>query len=234
MSIVDIALILIFAVTVIVSAKKGFVRSVSGIVAWALAAVLTISFCAEVSDTIYDTVLKDTVTNAIDERVEVSNDAEDIASITSQTIQNLPEFVVSAAEAVGIDVEDIEKKSANFTVNERDIASALEEKVVGPIVRAATKAVVFVLMLLILSSLLAFLLKPVGKLVEKLPLIKQANTLLGAVLGLVKALLLLVVLSMLLELFAGFGENELSKAVGQSEIIKLIVESSITDTLFIK
>lgn len=232
MSIFDIALVLIFAVIVIVSAKKGFVKSVSGIIAWALAAVLAIGLCTTVSDMIYETVLKDIVINTIDERINIEDEAVQAADAVSEVIVNLPEFVVNAAESVGVDVESIEQKTKNFTVDERGIAAALEESAVGPIVRGATKAVVFILIFVLLSALLTVLLNPVSKLIGKIPVIKQANTLLGVLLGIIKAVILIIVLAMICELAFGFSENEFSKAVEQSQIIKLIVESRITDTLF--
>lgn len=234
MSIVDIVLILIFAVIVIVAAKRGFVKSISGIVAWVLAGALALSFCGMVSDKIYETLFRDKVTQKIDERITVSEDAEEVVSIVSQVLSEIPEVVVTAAESVGIDIEALGKKTESFTSSEKSIAETLEENTVGPVIRAAIRAVVFVLMLIILSSLLAFLLKPIEKLVGKLPIVKQTNTVLGGVLGVIKAFVLIIVLSLILELLCGFVNEDFAKAVEESKIVNSIIQSDISNALFIK
>ncbi len=233
MNIVDIVLLALFAVTVITSAVRGFAKSASGIIAWILAGALSIGFCAQVSDFLYETLFRETVTENIEERITVPGEAEEIAVTASQILDEMPEFIISAAEAVGIDTDRLKEKTESFSADSGEIAVSLEENTVGPIIRAALKAICFVLMLIIISAILRFIMMPITKLIEKLPIVKQTNRILGGVLGILKAAVMTVVLSMLLALFAGFSQNEFSQTADQSLIVNAVTESKIAETLFI-
>ncbi len=233
MNIVDIVLVLIFTVTVISSAIRGFAKSASGIIAWILAGVFSIGFCASVSDFVYETLFKEAVIANIEERIGLSEEATEIAVTTTQLLEEMPEFLINAAEAVGIDTESLKEKTAGYSVDGKGIAASLEENTVGPVIRAALKGICFILMLIVLSAVLRLLLLPITKLIEKLPIVKQTNKILGGVLGVVRATVTVIVLSMVLALFSGFAQNEFSEIINHSQIVNTVTESKIAGTLFI-
>ncbi|MBQ3150527.1 MAG: CvpA family protein [Clostridia bacterium] len=233
MGIIDIILIALFLITVITSAARGFVRSITGILAWLLAGVLAIGFCTTVSETVYEAFLKEKVTVAIDERVNEFGDAAELVTITSGIIEEIPEFVINAASSVGIDTDILKEEAKTFSVDERGVVVSIEENIVAPVAQAALKAICFVLIFLLLSAILSVLLRPIAKIAKKLPLIKQVNTLLGGGLGILKAAVLVIVLSVVFRMISGFGDEDFSQLVAQSRIIKTVIESGISDALFI-
>lgn len=101
------------------------------------------------------------------------------------------------------------------------ISSSLEQTVAGPIAIAVCRIVIFVLVSAVASLVLNIVINAICNIV-KLPVLRTANKLLGAVLGLVNGLLCVFVVSFICTIALSFIDNaEFTEAVSSSYIIDL-------------
>ena len=231
--IVDGILVLFLLSTVLRCAHLGFVRAMAGIVAWIAAAAIAVHFCAPLSQAVYDRFLHQRVLDMAQESIHNTIDASEVADITTGVLEELPDVVVEAAQAVGVDVSDLQKKTTvELPKAEEEAAAAIEQNVLAPVIIAALKAVLFLVMVMLIAGIAQALLTPVGKLLHKTPVIGTTDRALGAVLGILKGAVLVSVLAILLRVLGGVVQGNFQIAVQNSRIVSIVAESPFADGVF--
>ncbi len=219
--ILDVILLTVFAAFIFTAAKKGFMLSLLELIAVIAALSLSYQFSPVVAQAAYDNVVEEnlieTVETGLDENLNVSSSTAQAEMV----LDSMPDFVVSFASSVGIELEEIKSKITSETFSAENLATELVDKIAQPIVVAGLTALSF----LLLSSVLMFALKWVAQLLArlfKLPLIGTVNKALGGVLGACKGVMVIIFISTILKfLFAG-GESEISTAVNGSYVVGLL------------
>lgn len=230
---IDAILVLIFALVIIHTARIGFSRALAGIVAWIAASVIALNFCAPVSERLYLYLFQDRVIASIEENIHNQGGAAETMTVTTAVLQDLPEVAVKAAESIGIDVEALTMQSKDIPLLEKNVAQTLEREVVGPIVQAALKAAMFLLMLIVIAAVGRWLLSFVGKAIGKIPGIGHIDRALGAVLGILKAAFMVAVLAILLKIAAEFTPPEATDLIEQSKLVTFVQQSPFAGGFFI-
>lgn len=217
----DIILIVIFAAFVLTAAKKGFVKTLLELVAFAAALVLSYQFSPVVAQGAYDGFVKESMISSIEEQIDENFNTSTAAKKAEVTLEALPDFMVSLASSAGVEINDIKAKIASEKFSSQNIATELVEKVAEPIVIGAMTIVIF----MILAIILIFALKVVAHLISKLfdvPLIGTANKILGGALGACKGVVVLLFICTILDFLFAKGDGELSVAVNDSFVIGLL------------
>lgn len=219
--ILDVILITVFAAFIFVAAKKGFMLSLLELIAVIVALVLSYQFSPVVAQAAYDNLVEEnlieSVEVAIDENLNISSSTAQAEAV----LDSIPDFMVSFASSVGIELEEVKTKITSETFSSENLAIELVEKVAQPIVVAGLTAISF----LILSAVLMFALKWVAGLLAKifkLPLIGTVNKVLGGVLGACKGVMVIIFVSTILKLLFAGGDSELSTAVNGSYVVGLL------------
>lgn len=230
--IVDGILVLLFVLTVINAARVGLARSAAGIAAWVLAAYLALHFCAPAAQWVYTQFVRDRVLEAARSNVSDMADAAETMDITTMILKEIPKEAVDAARAMDIDVEALLRRSTSFDLHTDHVADAVEREVLSPIILAALKALAFFVIILLVTSIVRMLLRPMGGVLHKLPVIGRVDRALGGALGILKGAVLISVLAMLLRVAAGMIEGQFGEAVAASKIVAFVADSPFADGLF--
>ncbi len=219
--IIDIIALSIIIVTIVISAKRGFLSEVVSFVGWLVSAIVAKISCTVIADYVYINFIKDkiytAVLNSIEEKsVSLSSSYVDFISSLPEPIQKL------------LGNADLSNLNAIFDDPSRSpqtIASEFSESVIGPIVMTILTALAFILVFLICIFIVK-LLSQLFKGVRKIPIIGPLNSFLGILIGVIKAIIILYLLKMIADfVLTSAGGNLLGVSIedfSKSYILKIL------------
>ncbi len=193
----DAVVILIFLLSILIGHKRGFIKTVAGIVALVAALAVSSLLCGPVSEFVYDKTIEPALTEVVAEQVEQAqgNAIEQLDS----AYQSLPTFVKNLLAQAGVeDVDDLAQTipmGTNIPISES--VNAVIRPVLLPLLRAICSLVLFFITYVIASILLRVL-----NLVAKLPLLKQLNKTLGSIGGVVSGMLWVLIAVTVIQILA--------------------------------
>lgn len=216
--IVDIILIAVLIGCIIDGRRKGFAKMVLSVIATVVAFVVAKEYAQPVAAWINDSFVHQSIVNSISNAI-----SESVGSGAAAIANALPDYIVRAAEAVGLTAQGITAElGSNVTAVQaaEQICNAVE----GVFVIPAIEIVAFFIIFAIGSAILRFVASLING-VFKLPLIKSVNKLLGAVLGGVKGIIAVLVIGIVLWSVSSIApETQFASAVEDSTIIKTALE----------
>lgn len=225
----DAFLVLLLISTILYCAKRGLMRSLAGIIALIAAAAIAVHFCAPLAEACYGRFLHERVLAIAEAKIQDAEDATLTAEYANGVLKALPDVVVKAAEGVGVDVETLGQKTAQLP---HATAASLEQALLAPVVTAALKVLLFLIMLAVIGVLIQLALTPLIKALHKKPVLGKTDRALGAVFGLLRGAVLVAVLAMLLRVAGEIVGTRFAEAVDKSRIISFVENSPFADGLF--
>ena len=176
----DALLVILFAVCVWLGWKRGFIKTVSGLIALFAAVIVASTFSAPIAHGVYANSVEPAVMTTLEEHIsnEVLPSEEDLDA----AIEKMPALVVTLLETGDMGngaaiLERVETVDAG-----KSAARTITDHVVTPIVLPLLQMLCSVLLFLA-TYLIASILLRVLDLVAKLPLLKQLNSVLGLAAG---------------------------------------------------
>ena len=220
--IVDIILIVIFAIAIIVSAYKGFFRSLidlaGSLIAIIAARILSQSFAKPV----YDGVVAGAVENALASKLGQGASVDYVEQL-EEILASIPEGINGVLQMMGVDKQILLDKISSANLNGDNLIESLMNSVVSPLVTAVIQFVLFAVLAIVLIVAIKIVAILLDKIIKKLPVIKSFNKTLGAVFGIIRGLIDVVIISLLISVVAGFVSNqELVSAVDSSMIVSTV------------
>ena len=202
--ILDAILVLIILITVFISAKKGFVRTLVEVVGFVAAIFIAFTFSSPIASAVYGKMVEPVIVKTVE---NVSTDTANTASDAVDAVwQKMPSFVTDS-NFLGLSKENISQQVEIETANGvTELADSVSNSFAKPVI---TK-LLSVLISVILVVALIFVVKIVAKYINKLfsfSLIGTINKALGGILGLVKGIALAVVFCMIITLIISFTKN---------------------------
>ena len=165
----DLIFIGIVVVCVLISIKKGFVRSLIEVVGCILAIVIALSIGSVVANYVYDNNIEPAVVSSIENKISEKNE---------DTVASLPTYIQSFLDMVNVDVDSLTGTHEKAV----EIAQDIKPAAVGA-VKAIASFILFII-LMIVVKILARLLNSLFK----GAILGSANKLLGGLFGGVKGL----------------------------------------------
>lgn len=210
----DIALVLIPLASIVIGASRGFTKTVLPFALTIFFLLAARGYASPAAKRINSEFVHSRVESYIEERLE--NAAEDGVS----TIENaLPESFVTLAEKAGFTAGEAIKEDRIEIVSSQ-ITSAAEKNLIIP----ALTFGVYVLFY-IFSKILALIITGVVDIAAKLPVLKQANSLLGlvfgAVFGAVRCALFTGISALVCSFLPG---SAYATAVSQTKLLSPLIE----------
>lgn len=176
----DGVLILLFVLAIWLGHKRGFIKTVTGVVAFIAAVAVASLLSGPVAQFVYDNTVEPTVVETIDSYTAAATGS--LESGVDEALSSLPGFVTNLLANGGIaSGADVLAKVGN-TADAAALGQNIADNVVEPLVIPLLKMIA-TLILFILAYILASLLLRVLNVVAKLPLLKQVNKSLGTVAG---------------------------------------------------
>ncbi len=173
---IDVIVIAAFAGCLINGIRKGFMKSIIGIVVVIAALLGSVQISPALAARMNDKFIHKSV-------VSVAKDA--IPNVEVETLVNeMPPAFVKALDRFGTDSDDIEKLFENGEqgASEDEKRQLIAEKMGAPLAKAISKALAFLIVFAILYVVL-FIVSLIICAVVKLPVLKTADKLLGVLLG---------------------------------------------------
>ena len=183
----DIILICVFLLLIFINYRRGAVRALGGILTALASYALATLLGKLLSVKIYEWWIQPNVEKA------AADAAANIGSGAAQAVQGVPDWLSWMVKASGEDISGLIKGSAN------DIAGAVNAAVKPVAVGIITFFVTLILFFVFCILLRLLVLKPILGLFE-LPVLRTANRIGGALIGLIDAFLLVSMLAYLLRL----------------------------------
>ena len=218
---VDLALLALVLFFIITGIRKGFARTLLSFVG-RIASLIVAYFVSDMyADVVYEKFIKEALTNAIESNVN-SALTEGVPEKLNITWSELPQIFTSIVDKLGLEISQLDTSGMT-----QGVSSTLEETIAGPIAIVICRIIIFAIVSVVASFVISILVNLLCKIV-KLPILKTADKLLGAGLGLVNGLICVFILSFVFTVVSGFiSPSELSDEVNSSYIIDLFANANI-------
>lgn len=199
---IDIALIAISVLVIFFSIKKGFLRSVFGLVAWVLAVVVILKFSMPIAETIFNNFAREKLIDSISEKL-----TNDYAYGTAQSkfdvfAVSISHMLETSSNLLGVSLNSgIENlNTANLSADK--VAEIITDTYLATIVMYFIKWIVSIIGFIVLVIFFNFIGRALATLIRKTPL-RSADKALGGVVGIIKAFVIVVIISALLQISTG-------------------------------
>ena len=193
----DLILLLLWGLVILLAARRGFFVVALQLVAWIVSITLAGMFSAPLAQPLYEAFAQGAARRFIEGNIDQAVQGSQAAQYAQEVLAGLPQSLARLAQMAGISTQGLIDNLQARQFSAANAAQLLEETIVAPLAIAAIR----ILLSLVLFTLLLFVTRLIGRKIAKLrrlPVLKQADRLLGAALGLVKGALLLFVLVLLL------------------------------------
>ncbi len=183
--ILDLIVLVIVAVCVIISIKRGFVKTAIELIGFGLAIYIAFNFGPVLSNVTYDKVIRNSVSNTISKTI-TDTAAQTSAQVGEEVWEKLPGFVKNNSEKFGVSKEEMQSK-INLTDNldTMTFAQSITDSVVKPVATTAMNFIYGIILFILIALLTKILAKPINKLFS-ISFVGSINKFLGAIIGLGK------------------------------------------------
>ena len=220
--IIDAILIAVFVLTVIHYYRIGFIKALFSVCKFFVSITIALALASQVGAMISEKAIYTPVYNAVNKEVEgIAENLTENASI-SDVVDKLPESVTVLITSSGIDQSLLNSTVSDETIE--GISKNIAQKVSSTISNIAAFLIIFIVSLIALT-LIAFILDKICA----LPVLKQANKILGLCFGLIggafNALAACTIITLILHMI-GVNSPELSaEAMKEKTVVYSIVEN---------
>lgn len=197
----DGAMVVLFVLLVWLGHKRGFIKTVSGVVALVAALVLSSMLAGPVSGFVYDTFVEPPVLEELTAQIGEGSPA---AGQLDAALEGMPAFITTRLAANGLDSGAAVLERLGGTEEGETVAQSITRQIVEPVATPLLRSLCMLILFFVLFIVATILLKAVD-LVAKLPLLKQINKGLGSLAGVVLGLLWVMVVVTALQLIANVG-----------------------------
>lgn len=219
--ILDIIIAVIFGAIVIDSVRKGFFKSLfelaGTLISLAISRLLSESFAGVA----FNSFIRKGA-EAYLEKALGSAGTKDYALQAQETLNSIPEALNGIMSLMGIDKELILEKIQSADLGGSNLIESLMSNVVEPIGTAIVQFILFIIFAVAVGFILKIVVRLLDGIIKKLPAVKQLNTTLGAVFGVLRGIIVVAIISMLVGILASF--------IGNEQFISIVNNSVIVET----
>lgn len=224
--ILDIFFLAFAVLTIFIAKKKGFVLTLLDFAAFFLAVFLAIPVSGWLAEGVYNTFISQSVVTALESQLPSAASGAEIAAQVNAVLSDFPDFVTAYASSIGIDISEISRQVSAAGASAGSLAQTVEANIVAPIVTAVCKAIIFVILLVIFVILLKIAARLINQFF-KLPVLKTLNGTLGAILGVLKAAVGIVIICSVIGLIGELTAE--STPVIQNSVNDSVVAEFVND-----
>lgn len=207
---VDLLVIAVIGISVFLGYKKGFLKTLAGLLSIVISLILAMSLQPAVSDALKNTVVYDTAYQSAASVIETPFGAAERISDYGTSGLNLPHKITDSLE------ENI------------DAASETAEKEIAETVANSAMKIIALLLIFIAARILIFVIMTLINFLTKLPLIGWSDGLMGALFGVFRGMLIIYIIFALIALFASFSpDNFWAVAINHSKFAKLMYNDNV-------
>ncbi len=221
--ILDASVCVVVLLSVFISSRKGFVRSVIEMIGFVLAVYVAMTFSTPIAETVYDNLIEKKIVSVIQD--EVSNTTE---NTVEKVWEILPDAFTDNAGHFGISKDSLNLSlSYEIQGGADSVAVTVSKKVIRPVLIQVIGGIISFLIFLIIVMVVYALARLLNKLFS-FSLIGKLNRILGGIIGAVKGIIIAVVICNIIFLIVSFTANGFliftPKNIESSYIFKAILQ----------
>lgn len=225
--IIDILFLALIIFVIVGASRKGFVSTLLDTFSTAIAAIGSYILCSPLSEWIYSTLVRDLVRTRFLRVLDDANSGLSLYDKVTAMIDGLPPAAVNLAEAVGMDMNTLANSVfvTGSHTNEQ-LADLVVDKIGYDIMITIIQVLCFIALFIVFALLVRFISKFFEN-VNKIPFIGKINSLLGGVIGVVKAVIVLFfVCTIVFFIISASENNALVEAINNSRIYNFVIENN--------
>ena len=204
--ILDLIVLAIIVITVLMSAKRGFVRTLIELLGFIAAVFISFTISTPLANSTYDKIIEPSILSTVTSTVDTAADNSAAAAVDSFW-NEIPGWIKGGIEKAGISKESLDGSiTANIGNGVQSAVESTSQNVIKPAVTSTLALIYQVISLIVLMALV----KPLAKLINKLfsfSVIGTANRVLGGVVGVPKGVIYAVAFCLLITLAVSFTQN---------------------------
>ena len=205
----DILILAILVVMTYFGYKKGFLRTLTGVLAIIISFVIALNFSPQIeafikTTSVYDTIYENIEKNVTDKKTPDGKAEEDVSNL------NMPREMIKNIQ------ENVKDTKSEITKSLTEKTGDIAVKILSVIfIFLAVRIIIFVLMI-------GF------GFIKKLPFIGWFDGILGALFGFIRGFLVVYLLLTVVMVFTAFNvENPLVKSINHSEFAKVMYHNNV-------
>ena len=220
--IVDIIIIAVFLISVLVSYKKGFFRSlfdlIGTLVSVLAARIVSSSLAPQGFDMFIREPAKATLTNTLG-----TAGTTDYGAQVESAINSIPDSFSGIMNLIGIDKQAILEKVSSSELAQGNLVDNIMENIITPVGTAVIQFVLFVILAVVFVLGLKVVVRLLDFIIKKLPVVKSLNKGIAVVVGVLRGLITVIIVSMIIGTAVSFiGNEEAIEAVNNSFIVSAV------------
>lgn len=221
--VIDILLVAIYAFIVFLASRRGFVVTLIDLIGSFLAIALSVKLAGTAASWIYETYLREEVLSFLSSNLPAGISGLDVSLNPQLLLDAMPGYVSSFITRFDLMPSEEFFSSLGSTLS----VSAIEAKIAAPVITVIVKMICLVVLAIVLLIVIKILARIISAMIKQTPL-KKFNTLLGAILGALKGLIVIAVICFALIAVSSFmAESSFTLGVAGSKICGLF--SSISN-----
>ena len=221
----DVILLAALVIFVVLGAKKGFIRALLDGFSTLIAGVLAYTFVEPASQYAYDSFVRNLVRNSLSNAL--NSTTNDFGSVTEKVeilIDKIPESAINFSAKFGFNVDAVADSIIKSRPGDKEvlidtIMTDIADKIMMPLVETIT----FIVLLVAFVFVLAVVIRLFDSLIKKIPVVKETDKVFGALLGLLKGVIVIFVACTVLAFIAGSSQDEqFVEIVSSSKILEFV------------
>ena len=202
--------------------NRGFFATLLDLAAYVLSMIGAKLFSAQLAPVVYQSVVQPPLRAKIVEGFGSAAGA-DIGAQVQAALQAIPDSIAGVMKLLGLSWESLVEKVSTMNLTGKHAIDKLMQSAVDPIATAVVRTALFVIIAFVLTAVLKVVFHLLNRVIKELPAIKQINTGLGVVLGVLRGVVLVFLLALGLGLVSGLVANDwLIEAVRHSYVEKWV------------
>ena len=188
----DIGVIIIVILTIIVCFKRGFAKTVLGLLSNIVSIVGAFVLGTSLSDLIYSGLIKDNIIESLSSSIN-SNLSTSTSSVSGQASE-LPDYVNSILSLFGYSADTVNKNIDTMVETQSNNIASAVESAIGPVITAILSFFLVIILFIILRFITAKISKLIAGVME-VPVLHTVNRVLGGLVGILDGLVVVYFLT---------------------------------------
>lgn len=218
--VVDGILILIFVSLILDGRRKGFFKTVLSLVATAISVLIAYEYFAPLAEWANEAFIQKAAVNTFADVISAH-----LSSGTQAVIDAIPDYITKAAQAGGVTVSAI-VSDIGSSVDASQAAELIYGGIYSILVFPILSVIAFIVIYAISNAVLSFGIRIVNN-IFRLSVLKGLNRFLGGIVGALKGVVIVAILSIVLVVIAPILPEEFGEAINSSIIPNFIEEISL-------
>ena len=223
-SIVDVLIVVLAVVIIALSAKKGFVAACLDAVSVVAAGFASFKLYEPLSQKLYDFCIRDLVKTSFARALDDMSSSLSFLEKVTGMVNSLPETARLVAKGLGFNAESVMKTLNQSVASDNNaLIELVTDKIAFNIMITFTEIIVFMLLFAAICLVIRLVANFFSDNLKKIPVVGSADTLLGGVLGVVKAVVILIVVTTLMYIILSTAKADSPLvAIGDSKLYSFL------------